>query len=278
MPDLTDTAIQKLLDTGGALSDGQERVFLVDGHPLALAPSNLELHDLGKYLDAPLRIDSELRFDRVDSFCDYVSRFHDDSTVIFYESGLDGGTMVAVLDYHMRQKPARCSHRARLAIPFTDTWIAWEKRNGSVLSQQDFGEFLDDNQSSLGEGAAALISAALAFRAKKIINFEASHRLDNGQVQFQYVEEIRQQKGAGAIELPEQFLVNTPVFEEQQPMTLIAKLRYRIQRRQDGQGADLKLGYKLHDPRGVQSNAVKALVESVRANLPEQPFFAGSLV
>ena len=70
---------------------------------------------------------------------------------------------------------------------------------------------------------------ATTIQAKTDINFSSAKRLQNGQVQLQYTENIDARAGAnGALEIPKEFALGLRIFKNGEGYKIKARLKYRL--------------------------------------------------
>lgn len=118
--------------------------------------------------------------------------------------------------------------RASFAVPASREWRTWTGQDRKAMSQVDFAEFLLDNLPDVVKpDGSTLYDAALSFEASQTGNFKSAVRLQDGSHQLQWVSDT-QAGGNGTIKLPEIIELSIPVFENEQPVTVQARLRYRV--------------------------------------------------
>ena len=62
------------------------------------------------------------------------------------------------------------------------------------------------------------------------VTWESGKRLANGQVRFEYKEEIQARTTKGEIQVPERIMIHVPIFKGSQPIALNAAFRWRLSR------------------------------------------------
>lgn len=121
-------------------------------------------------------------------------------------------------------------HRAEFKAEFTPEFKKWAEKDRDQFTQTEFAEFIEDNMADITEPAAgALLEMATTIQAKTDINFSSAKRLQNGQVQLQYTENIDARAGAnGAMEIPKEFALGLRIFKNGDGYKLKARLKYRL--------------------------------------------------
>ncbi|HEY9315808.1 DUF2303 family protein [Williamsia sp.] len=162
-------------------------------------------------------------------------------------------------------------HRVTYSPKFDRRFSAWFSRNGKMVTQVDFAEFLEDHASAISiPDPADLIEIARNFQATSKVSFESGNRLQSGDVQFSYIEETGPKAGAkGTIKIPETFVISLPVYEGTSALAITAKLRYRITK--DG----LALGYKLVAIEDYIEASFLELADAIVTGLPQSLHLEG---
>ncbi|MDJ0460634.1 DUF2303 family protein [Streptomyces sp. H27-C3] len=180
-------------------------------------------------------------------------------------------TVTAVLDAHTGTEARWSGHRLTLTLRETEAWKQWTGRDGKLMDQETFAEFLEDHLPELLEPSAAeMLEIAQSFQATSKVDFQSASRLNSGQRQFQYVETGTAKAGQkGQLAVPETFVIGLVPFEGSDGYRLTARLRYRIG------AAGLQLGYKLERPDEIRRNAFADVVNRIDGDI-EQPVMNGS--
>lgn len=203
------------------------------------------------------------------SFHAYFEKHADDDTEVYADS--DRLTVTAVLDAHQADGPRFNEHVLRLALRETEAWKQWAARDGKLVDQEQFAEFLEDHLPELLEPSAGeMLEIAQSFQANSKVEFQSASRLSSGQRQFQYVETSTAKAGQkGQLSVPETFTIGLVPFEGSEGYKLVARLRYRI-----GQNG-LVLGYKLERPGDIRAKAFADVVTAIGEHI-EQPVMNGT--
>jgi hypothetical protein len=181
----------------------------------------------------------------------------------------------AVLDYHRagQQVRSNCEHIMRYQCPHSDQWKAWNAGSGKLIGQEEFAAFLEANLHDIRKPVGAdMLQIALHLQVHKSAQFESGIRLDNGEVQFRYSEEIRGTAGGkkvGDLTIPPTFELALPVFVDGTVWPVCARFRYRMNE------GKLFLGYELIRPQEVFRAAVKSVTVQIAKGLPAVALFQG---
>jgi uncharacterized protein YfdQ (DUF2303 family) len=266
--------IQAAIDAGrriGTIEGGFQTAKIADFRPMMLKPSGVELLDLERYLERPLRSRAVVKLDDAESFVHYVNRFKDGGTIVFAD--LDGRKFQAVLDYHETNGARWGKHRATFACDTTSDWKTWEESDETAMSQVDFARFIENNIPNIAKPPAAeLVEICLTLEAKKNVQFRSSARLRNGQTQLRYEETIEGSAGSanGTVDIPERIVLGIEPFRGVGIKRIDARFNYRIER-----GA-LSMFYELERPQDVLQAAFDELVAKIRDGLSGVPVLAGA--
>ncbi len=224
--------LNELLDLGksqGALLDVEDAtiqgVIVPDGYRL----QTLESLVFNKYQLGPVRKEGTIKVLDAPSFCEYYALFHDENSRVFADETKK--TILAILDYHaIGENAARwCAHRLDLTLRHSVEWTRWSSNNKQHKDQTDFAMFLEDNGPDIVDpSAAAMLEVARDLSATNDVQFGSAVRLQNGQVQLNYTENIKGTYGKDRLEIPEMFKILIPVYVGSAPVQLTARLRYRI--------------------------------------------------
>jgi uncharacterized protein YfdQ (DUF2303 family) len=170
-------------------------------------------------------------------------------------------TLTAVFnDHRERNTPGWRDHRAVYQAELSHEFSGWKRNDRKVLEQEDFAVFLEDNIADVVEPSGeTLLAIALTLQAKTDASFSSARRLDNGQVQFSYTENIEARAGTGAIEIPREFQIGLRLFKNGDGYKLKARLKYRL-----GAGK-LKFWYELDRPENAIEAAFKEYIVKAEA-------------
>lgn len=147
--------------------------------------------------------------------------------------------------------------RAELKVPASREWLIWTNANRKHMGQLAFAEFLQDNLPDVAEPTgAALLEMALNFEASSAGAFVATQRLQDGSHNLTWKAD---NNASGTVKLPEFITLSIPVFENEEPSLLPARLRYRVK---DG---SLAIWFELVRPHKVLETAFRATWARIEA-------------
>lgn len=255
-----------------AINKPPQIVAREDMSAFALVPDGYTLTSLKQQLLAPERVCQHVTLLTSDDFLAYWKRFKSNSSVVFGDER--NATYRAIVDFHAADgTPKWCSHVATYACPKSKEWEVWNASNGKRMPQAAFAEFIEDNYPDIVKPShAEMIQVSTNLSAKKSVQFSQATRLDNGQSQLVYQEEVKgsvETKG-GTMKVPDGFTLKLPVFLGGTAYQLEARLRYRID---DGK---LQIWYDLHRPHKVVEAATQAVTQTIRKGIGEDPMFLGA--
>jgi uncharacterized protein YfdQ (DUF2303 family) len=200
--------------------------------PFIVLPAGYVAHDLEKSLLQPIRKRGNVTMNDAVSFVEYFN-LHQAESQIYGQ--VDPPKFVAVLNDNRKDGPGWGDHRVTYSCPLSKEWKVWKGFAGTPRDQIAFSEFMETNTPDIVSSApdepsgATMLEVATSFKAQKKVNFASGQRLDNGQVDFIFQEEIQGSAGAkGSIKVPERFYIGIPVFEGGAPYRIECKLRYRL--------------------------------------------------
>lgn len=238
---------------------------------LAIIPPNYQAKVLyEKPAAIPENLVQHVDFDQIGAFAAYLNRFGTkEGTVIFQQQDGTKVTMLAVVDYHRLVsaededvytiEPGQavlqswCKHRANFAPILTPEWNTWIGNNKTYVEQADFARFLEDNQPDIKTpNAGELIDICRNLSLVSNITYTKANRELDGQINFSYKED---NGPGGNLKVPEQITLDLVPFRGEQPVEVVARLRYRLQ---NGQ---CRLSYDLVRPHKVLEAAAKNMAE-----------------
>lgn len=156
---------------------------------------------------------------------------------------------------------------------YTPEMKEWNAKNASWMSQEDFCDFLEDQQAVIKEPCGVeLLDLVANFRQKTSVEFGRSFRGSDGQVCVSY-----QEKNTGAtrdMALPAEFKLHLPVLKGAERMTTY-EVKARLKVRVDKENHNLKLRYELVRLDVAQDNALRDVAEYLREKLAGVPVYEG---
>lgn len=217
-----------------------EHVRFDDEHQVVVTPIGFQVHNLASMLPPPKRVQQRVTLLTPADLCAYVKAWgRTETTVVFADE--PQAAFEAVLDYHTEaNERGTCEHTAHYTCPKSNQWELWMVASGKAMTQAVFAKFIEENLPDIKTPPAAdLLQVALQLDVHKSAKFSSELRLDNGERQFEYIEEIRGTQRKGSLQIPEVFRIAIPVFHDGKLYEIDARLRYRMN---DG---NLSLWYEL---------------------------------
>jgi uncharacterized protein YfdQ (DUF2303 family) len=260
---INESAIQQL----GALTVAATSVRSIgDAHFLVLPPEYRHF-DITKAIEGalpePHRKSGTVVLSDLNSFMQFVADQASPDDCYIYAHP-DTRTLVAVLNDHGKGHggmPAwrdfRVSYTAELSREFT----GWYQNDRKAMEQEAFAVFLEDNVADISEPSGeTMLQVALTLQAKTEVAFSSHRRLDNGQVQLAYTENIDARAGAGDIMIPREFALGLRLFKNGDGYKVRARLKYRLG------GGKVKFWYELDRVENAIEDAFKAYVDQARSS------------
>lgn len=258
---------QSAIDKIGELTAAAAAIHVEDNSFHLVVPAGFthkEITDLVEKANPnPNRKRGTVALSDIDSFNTYVSGQGNPVHTLIYADP-DARTLTAVMNDHEDSDAAgsaagwrdfRAIYTAELSREFSN----WFKNNKQMKEQEDFAVFVEDNIADVVEPSGeVLLAIALTLQAKTEVNFNSSRRLDNGQVQLTYSENIDARAGTGLIDIPREFAIGLRLFKNGEGYKVKARLKYRL-----GAGK-VKFFYELDRPENVIEDAFKAYVDKAR--------------
>jgi len=261
-----DTAtLQAAIDAGKNLTQSHRH----EGYkPVVTAPhlpNSLLL--MPEKLEHPRFLTASPTFHDTSAFVAYLVAFKTLDSRIFYTQE---GAFTAVIDYHYSREglPMHGDHTACLVLKRSPEWETWRANSEESMGQQAFAEFLEDNSRDLLEpGPEAMMEVATGLHATTGATFRRAINQANGQVQFQYDENIEAKVAGGTKEVPTTFQVALRPFMGNARYPVDCRLRYRVA------GGALAFHYKaLHlDP------ITEAAIDGIVAKITDETGIAPAL-
>ncbi len=234
-------------------------IFDVHGVPVLALPPNWTQTSLGNLLPAPRRISAKIVANDVRGFIDYTSRHKLGGTTIYADSAKTPRLVARIDDNATTEaapEPSHVEHTCTFPCPLTHEWQQWMGMNNKDMGQVDFAEFVENNLLDIVDpDGASLLTACLSFQDTGSAEFKSAVRLEDGRVQFSYIEKDK----TGELKFPAKLTLALPVFEGMDTrFSLEAKLRYRVDR-----DHGLKLKYILDRPDLALKAAYERLITLV---------------
>jgi uncharacterized protein YfdQ (DUF2303 family) len=210
---------------------------------------------------APHRKQGSVHLGDVGSFIAYVRDQAMPLSCYIYADP-DARTLTAVLNENSSadaQAAGWRDFRAVCKAELSREFDGWMKNNKKVMEQEDFAIFLEDNIADIVEPSGeAMMAVALTLEAKTEVSFSSARRLDNGQVQLSYSENIDARAAAGAVDIPREFAIGVRLFKNGDAYKVRARLKYRLA------SSKVKFWYELDRPENVIEDAFEGYIKQAR--------------
>ncbi len=219
-----------LLAAGAAL--GQPRTHSTpDARPYAVVPEGYAIEELPS-AEFPARPKGTVQLRDTASFIRYFKDHAAERSRIYAK--LDPALFLAVFDEFngfvdagdVSLQADWREFRAAFSVPPSREWLLWHEANRKPMSQVSFAEFLQDNLPDVVQPAGAeLLQLALNFESAQSGTYVATQRLQDGSHNLQWRAD---NNASGTVKLPEHITLQIPVFENETPSELQARLKYRV--------------------------------------------------
>lgn len=253
-----------------ALVGAATQVRDIDGTKHVLVPSGWTHADITDAVrraqPAPVRMQGDVRLGNLASFITYCQGIGAGKAwphARVYAS-TKSRTLSCIFNDHGPSNPGWRDFAARYTVELSAEFNRWMSRNGKAFEQGEFAEFIEEAHADIVEPSGdVLLRVATTLQAKTDVQFRSSKRLDNGQVQLQYVETIDARAGDGALEIPREFAIGVRLFELGEGYKVKARLKYRLH------SGSVKFWYELDRPERAIEDAFAAYVlEAAQIGVP----------
>lgn len=226
-----------------------------ESEPFVIVPDGYRVENLEHTLANPARLSGTTKVRDAAAFAMVVNADKSEATRLYRT--VEPPQFVAVFNDHSSSgRPGWGDHRAVYDCPKSPEWKAWTGKHKAPMKQSEFAQFIEDNLPDIIDpDGATMLEIAKRLTAKKKVNFTSGLRLDNGEIQFQYEEEIEGRAGPkGQFTVPQTFTLGVSVFENGPRYRVTARFRYRI-----ADGGELVLWYDLERAHKIIEDAVDEL-------------------
>ncbi|MDH5857771.1 DUF2303 family protein [Lampropedia aestuarii] len=255
-----------------------QETHYIDNVPFVVLPEGFKANSLEGMLCRPARKRGTTVLNDAASFISMVLRQKNEATLLF--STISPPSFTAVFNSDCAEEDRYSipiagwgDHRATYNAPLSPEWGEWTKADKKQMNQVEMAQFLEANMVDVAyipadlesrepgsPDGATLLEICRTLEAKKKVNFKSSVRLPDGSTQFTYDEDVAGSAVNGTMEIPAQFSIGVPVFENGENYRQDVHFRYRIQ-----DGGKLVMWIELIRPHKVIEDAVKQL----RAHIAE---------
>jgi uncharacterized protein YfdQ (DUF2303 family) len=242
--------------------------FILNGLPMVIIPEGADLKQFPDLRLAPVRIERTVTVTSASSFMQYFNRFGDIDSMIFVD--IEKQRFLGIVDYHMAQygeggsEPRHCSHKVVYDCPLTPEAKKWFDNDKKPMDQTQFASFIEDGLLEITEPSGGeMLEIASTLQAKNAVNFRSGIRLDNGQAQMTYEENIQGSAGVtGELKIPQKIAIVLRIFRgDIAGYRIEANFRYRIKE------GKLTMWYELIRPHVVREDAVKEIEATIKAGI-----------
>ncbi len=227
------------------------------------------------------------------SFVAHANRFKDSGSAIFAQPDSKAPSLTCVLNYHYPHtdnddQPRFGDHQGVYRFPLSDEWKRWTEQNAKPMSQLEFAEFIENNIADVADPANAggtanalsksigcvfaspskLLELSIGLSVRVDSTFKEAQKLSTGEATMQFISTHLDESGA-VLKIPSAFLIQIPVFRNEAPYQLVARLRYRAR---DGR---VSWFYELYRTDQTFDHAFKEAAATAAAGT-ELPLFIGS--
>lgn len=215
------------------------------------------------------------------SFATLVSRYATGATTIWADR--DESSVIAIFNDHPRTQFAEDpdlapnpvaeqehaghgDHSGVLQLALHDDYRSWVQHDGKLLPQRAFGEHIEDmSYTMVRPDAATMLEVATTLTMTSVVDASSKVRLENGDVEFRFVQESQMKAGRGAatVAIPSTFTFTTPIWEGTEAVEFEARLRVQAQ-----QPEGVKMGYKLIRRSDIAREAFDNMIDDVQDEIP----------
>jgi uncharacterized protein YfdQ (DUF2303 family) len=212
-----------------------------------------------KWLDWPRRIVGTVQLADIDSLAAYWGKYADHSSELWADQAKR--TITAILDAHhptVDGGQARWQqHRAVVQLQLSDVLKAWMANNNKALSQEEFGELIEEYVGYIAYPPAAdLMEMVKDLEVVAHQEFKTGVRLKTGARRLQFTETVEGRTKEGTVDIPDTLTLSVPIWQgAHRTTTVTARLRFRANTPRAGQVA---LIYKLDGLREIIDGAFLA--------------------
>ncbi|WP_396586435.1 YfdQ family protein [Bermanella sp. R86510] len=264
--------------------DTNQTQSALDAGKLMMKPTTVEINNIPhlvhhrdlavskheELLNQPTSLREQVNLHSVESFIEYFNNFADEGSHIFVD--IDNAKFKAVIDYHFSTASPRWNrHTVAYQFPKTVEWSKWLNSDGEKMDQVNFALFIEDNIKEIIEPAGAeMLEIATSLQAKNNVSFKSATRLDNGETQFDYREDIESSAGAnGQLNIPTEIKLALKPFQGSETYNVTARFRYRITQGQ------LIMWYDIVRPHAIIEDATNDAFEKVKSEMNQGVILMG---
>lgn len=232
----------------------------------------LNVQDLEKYGDAPLRPRGTVTTYDVPSFLDYFGAHAAASSQIYVDADPRNPVIIGVLNPHERSAEQAAAgwhdHTVNLTFRQTPQSAIWTGANKNMMAQVDFAEFVQDNLKDFieapkckrGPTPTEMMALVESLEGARDVKWKSAERLSDGNRQFMIEETTVAKAGKnGAVKVPEHFYIGIPLYDcTDKRYEVHANFRWRLN------AGGLTMGYSLERWSDVVALAVSDVVDAIK--------------
>lgn len=250
------------------LTDGRVAGYFVHS-PEGFTPRFVPV-DVDSRQPAPAATIRTVRVRSVGSFGAYLARHSDDRTEVYADERAQ--VVTGIIDAPVPGAPAWEQHRVILDLARTTAWDRWADVSGKWLHQEAFADLIERSLPDIvAPDAATMLEIAQTFQASTRVEYQSAVRLDSGETQLVYQEEMSASAGrARQLEMPPSMrLALRPWTACPAGYAVDARIRYRVKDK------TLALMVLVDDPQALLEGAFGELVEELASAIGDRPLFRG---
>lgn len=230
-------------ETAAAFAAGvlnsEPKIVERDGIPILLAHDDINMLVLDVALERadqraerPRHTKGTSHHSELESFLAHVARFSiGNESVIWADS--KSFSVTAIYDYHVAPGvPGWCRYKAVYACPLSDEWKRWSSASGSIMSQDNFADFVEEWLEDLtgpvkgepGPKPAELLEMARDLRVHSKGRFERKVDPTTGQ----YAMVCKEEHSESSTKIPRAFYLALRVFEGGEKYRVEARIRFAM--------------------------------------------------
>lgn len=260
---------------------------VINGLPVVFLPTGSgqwKMEKLPELRETPERKAGRTTLHQLDSFIKFSNTHKTAGTQIVVDADYSRNRVAfkAILNGDTGTDAGFADHLAYYEPQKTVDWSNWLGMNGKKVSQTELATFLTDNISSIADSnpadpdrkyptAGDVLDFITNLEMTSTVKYRSGTKVQNGQVQFEYVEEGNDQT-KGKLAMFERFGIGLTPFAGGTAYFIEAFLRFRINR---DSGA-LTIWFDLSRPDRVLEAATKEMIETLQTSV-DSPIYFGSV-
>lgn len=177
---------------------------------------------------------------------------------IYFDRNPNKPAVVAVLNGNGKGGAGWGDLRANIEFRPTPQWVKWRDKDGKMLPQTEFAEFIEDNLEDIAEpSGATMLEIATHLEVARSVSFKSAMRLTSGVVQFKHDTDDNAKVSANTIDVPQEFKLGIAPIFGLPSYGVPARFRYRLV---DGR---LTLGYKLQRIETMMAQIIEDVIGKI---------------